>query len=53
MASSALETLCTCQFCGRDLSARGVRSHEQYCDENPHPGITPEKQAELRAEGVL
>jgi hypothetical protein len=53
MGSSAVATVCSCEFCGRELSARGVRSHEQYCEENPHPGIRPEKQDELRAQGFL
>lgn len=46
--------VCECQFCGEGgFTPMGIKSHQQWCDENPHPGVTPEKQAELREQGVL
>jgi hypothetical protein len=54
MAGSEVVRVCECQFCDRsDLTPQGHRSHVTWCDENPHPGIHPEKQAELREKGVL
>lgn len=36
-----------CRYCGESFTAAGIQNHERYCDENPHPGISPEQQQEL------
>lgn len=54
MAGSTVMRVCECRFCGRDnLTPQGIKMHETYCDDNPHPGIAPEQQAELREQGLL
>lgn len=54
MAGSNVVRVCECEFCGRDdLSPQGLRGHQQWCDENPHPGVPPAKLEELREQGVL
>lgn len=40
-------SVCTCRFCGDDYTPQGIRNHEMYCDENPHPGVPPAKQDEF------
>lgn len=39
-------SLCACRFCGQDKTPQGIRSHEQYCEDNPHPGVPYEFQEE-------
>ena len=38
---------CPCRWCDEKYTAAGIERHEQYCDENPTPGITYEQQVEL------
>jgi hypothetical protein len=46
--------ICECQFCNRNnLTPQGLRSHQVWCDENPYPGIHPDRQQELREQGIL
>lgn len=33
-----------CRFCGDRFQHRGLRPHEQWCDENPNPGTPPDRQ---------
>lgn len=54
MAGSTALRICSCRFCDRDdLTPQGLQQHQRWCDENPRPGVTPEKQDELREKGVL
>jgi hypothetical protein len=54
MAGSKVMRVCSCEFCDRDdLTPQGVREHQRWCDENPYPGVSPEKQEELREKGVI
>lgn len=54
MAGTTLTRICQCRFCDRDdLTPQGVRMHEQWCDENPLPGIDAATQDDLRRRGVL
>jgi len=39
--------LCDCYWCDDSFTAAGVANHEQYCDDNPHPGISVQQQKEL------
>lgn len=42
--------VCTCRFCGEGFQPQGIDTHETFCDSNPNPGISYDKQAEL---GIL
>lgn len=54
MAGSDVMRICECRFCDRaDLTPQGLRMHQRWCDENPHQGIAPAKQDELREQGLL
>lgn len=37
----------TCRYCGESFTAAGIQNHETWCDENPHPGLSPAQQREL------
>lgn len=36
-----------CQFCEEKFAPSGIRNHEQWCDENPQPGVPPSLQEDL------
>jgi hypothetical protein len=35
-----------CRWCGEKFTPAGVGTHQRHCDENPHPGVSYEKQVE-------
>ncbi len=35
-----------CRWCGEKFTPAGVGTHQRHCDENPHPGLSYEKQVE-------
>lgn len=47
---SSAPAACQCRYCGEEFTAAGIGNHEKYCDENPHPGISPAQQQELGLE---
>lgn len=53
MAGTIAPQICECEYCGEMYSPAGIENHQMWCDENPHPGIAPEKQEELREQGIL
>lgn len=40
------ERIAPCRWCGEKFTPAGVGTHQRHCDENPHPGISYEKQVE-------
>jgi len=35
-----------CRWCGEKFTPAGVGTHQRHCEENPHPGVSYEKQVE-------
>lgn len=45
--SQGAPELSECRYCGESFTAAGIQNHETWCDQNPHPGISPAQQKEL------
>lgn len=35
-----------CRWCEEKYTPAGIEHHQRWCDENPHPGVSYEKQVE-------
>lgn len=40
----SLVAIWECRYCGDCFTSRGLSTHEQWCDENPNPGVPPDRQ---------
>jgi hypothetical protein len=40
------QQIAPCRWCDETFTPAGIGTHQRYCDENPHPGISYEKQVE-------
>lgn len=49
----SLVSICECRYCGDHFTSRGIDAHEQWCDDNPYPGVMPDEQEKLIEKGVL
>lgn len=39
--------VCSCRFCGEEYTPAGIGNHERWCDENPEPGMCPDRAEDL------